>query len=326
MARAFPGRLPPIPRPTDHPPERRPARAPMSDNPLDTQFTAKSKDFLVGIDSDGCAFDTMELKHKECFIPNIIRHFDLQACSKYARECAEFVNLYSKERGVNRFPALLSVLDLLAERPEVRRRGVDLPELKGLREWVGRETKLGNPTLTAEVDRTSDPDLQRCLTWSLDVQDSIAAMVRGVSPYPMVRESLEKLQSHADMIVCSATPNADLAKEWGEHGIDRFVQAICGQEAGGKKETLGQAAGYGYDDGKVLMMGDAPGDLKAARAVGALFYPINPGHEEESWERFYGEGSDKFLNGEYAGEYEAELIAEFEAFLPESPSWPRVTE
>ena len=26
--------------------------------------------FLVGIDSDGCAFDTMELKHKECFIPS----------------------------------------------------------------------------------------------------------------------------------------------------------------------------------------------------------------------------------------------------------------
>jgi hypothetical protein len=26
-------------------------------------------EFLVGIDSDGCVFDSMELKHKECFIP-----------------------------------------------------------------------------------------------------------------------------------------------------------------------------------------------------------------------------------------------------------------
>ena len=25
--------------------------------------------FFVGIDSDGCAFDTMEIKHKECFCP-----------------------------------------------------------------------------------------------------------------------------------------------------------------------------------------------------------------------------------------------------------------
>jgi len=31
-------------------------------------------DFFVGIDSDGCAFDTMEIKHKECFTPNTIKH------------------------------------------------------------------------------------------------------------------------------------------------------------------------------------------------------------------------------------------------------------
>ena len=54
-------------------------------------------EFLVGIDSDGCAFDTMELKHKECFIPNTIKHYDLQGVSKYARESAEFVNLVFQE-------------------------------------------------------------------------------------------------------------------------------------------------------------------------------------------------------------------------------------
>ena len=77
------------------------------------------KPFLVGIDSDGCVFDTMELKHKECFIPNYINHYDLQGVSKYAREAAEFVNLYSQSRGVNRFPALVEQLDWLRRRPEV---------------------------------------------------------------------------------------------------------------------------------------------------------------------------------------------------------------
>ena len=79
-------------------------------------------DFFVGIDSDGCAFDTMEIKHKECFAPNIIKHWHLQAVSKYAREAAEFVNLYSKWRGINRWPALVMVFDLLRERPEVQAR------------------------------------------------------------------------------------------------------------------------------------------------------------------------------------------------------------
>ena len=72
--------------------------------------------FFVGIDSDGCAFDTMEIKHKECFAPNIIKHWDLQAVSKFAREAAEFVNLYSKWRGINRWPALVMGFDLLRER------------------------------------------------------------------------------------------------------------------------------------------------------------------------------------------------------------------
>src|SRR5438477_10312909 len=86
-------------------------------------FTRKHE-FLVGIDSDGCAFDTMELKHKECFIPCTISHYELQGVSKYAREAAEFVNLYSKSRGINRFPALIETLGWLLRRPEVRQRGV----------------------------------------------------------------------------------------------------------------------------------------------------------------------------------------------------------
>ena len=64
----------------------------------------------------------MEIKHKECFTPNIIKHWDLQAVSKYAREASEFVNLYSKWRGINRWPALVMVFDLLRERPEVQAR------------------------------------------------------------------------------------------------------------------------------------------------------------------------------------------------------------
>src|ERR1700722_8047861 len=144
-------------------PDRRSGVAPMSDNPLD-RFTRKH-DFLIGIDSDGCIFDTMEIKHKECFIPAFIKHMDLQPVSKYAREACEFANLYSKWRGANRFPAYLKALELLQERPEGQARNAQVPELKGLRDWVKRETKLGNPTLKAEVARTHDPDLERTLKW-----------------------------------------------------------------------------------------------------------------------------------------------------------------
>jgi phosphoglycolate phosphatase-like HAD superfamily hydrolase len=148
-------------------------------------------------------------------------------------------------------------------------------------------------------------------------------LVHDVPPFPFVRQSLEKLASEADMIVCSATPGAALNKEWEEHDIAQHVGAICGQEAGSKAETLGQAASQGYPGHHVLMIGDAPGDMQAARKVGALFYPINPGAEDASWERFFKEACERFLKEEYAGAYEQSLIEEFDTYLPEKPPWRR---
>jgi phosphoglycolate phosphatase-like HAD superfamily hydrolase len=283
-------------------------------------FTPKHE-FLVGIDSDGCAFDTMELKHKECFIPNTINYYNLQGVSKYAREAAEFVNLYSKSRGINRFPALVESLEWLAKRPEVAARGTKIVIPPGLVDWMKRETKLANPALKAEVAKTNDPDLKQALDWSVAVNEWIEKMVRNVPPFPFVRESLEKLQPKADMLVISATPNEALQREWEEHDIAKYVAAICGQEIGTKKETLAAAAKYKPDF--TLMIGDAPGDYSAAKANKALFFPINPGAEEKSWERFFKEGIDKFLGGKFAGDYQKQLLDEFDRYLPERPPWEK---
>ena len=70
------------------------------------------------------------------------------------------------------------------------------------------------------------------------------------------------------------------------------------------------------------MIGDAPGDHQAAVANHALFFPINPGMEEVSWRRFHEEGIDRFLAGTFAGEYQAELLDEFDRYLPATPPWP----
>lgn len=283
----------------------------------------KNHEFLIAMDSDGCVFDTMEIKHKECFIPNIIKFWNLQPVSKYVRAAAEFVNLYSKWRGVNRFPALVQVFDLLREWPEVQRRGISIPEVQSLRDWIARETKLGNPVLRAEVEQTHDPILQRALEWSEAVNRDIAEMVHGVPPFPYVRESLEKLHLKADLLVCSATPGEALRREWEEHNIAKYATLIAGQELGSKKEHIAIAMDGQYQPECVLMVGDAPGDQKAAQANGARFYPIIPGKEEEGWKLFYTEILDTFLSGNYSQEREEELIREFESHLPETPPWKR---
>jgi phosphoglycolate phosphatase-like HAD superfamily hydrolase len=279
----------------------------------------KKHEFLVAIDSDGCAFDTMELKHKECFIPPFISHYELQAVSKYARQTWEFVNLYSKSRGTNRFLALLETLDWLRQRPEVKARGVTITIPQPLAKWVQEETKLGNPALKRAVEKTRDLDLERALAWSIAVNEDIARMVHGVPPFPFVRPCLEKLAPAADMLVCSATPGEALKREWEEHGIDQFVGTICGQEVGSKSEIL--AVAKEYPAGHVLMVGDAPGDHKAAVANRALFFPINPGSEEQSWQMLFEVASDRFLGGTFSGEYQTGLLNEFDRRLPTKPSW-----
>jgi phosphoglycolate phosphatase-like HAD superfamily hydrolase len=298
----------------------------MADYPEAARPLAELKpehDFFVGIDSDGCAFDTMEIKHKECFAPNIIKHWELQAVSKYAREAAEFVNLYSKWRGINRWPALVMVFDLLRERPEVLARSVEPPQAARVREFLASGQPLSNDGLADYMASHPDPELERAWAWTNGINDTIADMVYGVPPFPYVRQSLQFLADKADLVVVSATPVEALTREWEEHDIARYVRFIAGQEQGTKAEHLALAAKNKYPPDHILMIGDAPGDMKAARANGALFYPINPGHEEASWQRFCEEAVHKFLAGEYAGAYEARLIVEFEALLPGTPPWKR---
>jgi phosphoglycolate phosphatase-like HAD superfamily hydrolase len=277
-------------------------------------------DFLVAIDSDGCAFDTMELKQKECFTPTTINYYNLQGVSKYAREAAEFVNLYSKSRGINRFPALVEELEWTQKRPEVKARGVEVRIPQSLRDWIKRETKLGNPALKKAVEETGDEDLRHALEWSKAVNRAVEAMVRGVPPFPFVRESLQRLCGRADSLVVSATPHEALEREWAEHDLARHVVAICGQEIGTKKELLAMAKKY--PPGHTVMIGDAPGDYHAAVANHTFFFPINPGAEEASWKRFHDEGIERFLSGRFDESYQKELLAEFDRRLPVRPPWP----
>jgi phosphoglycolate phosphatase-like HAD superfamily hydrolase len=190
-------------------------------------------------------------------------------------------------------------------------------------EFINSGLPLSNSSLAKIVAETGDPELKRALDWSEAVNATIADMVYGVAPFAYVRESLELITRYADAIVVSQTPVEALVREWEEHGIDGYVQVIAGQELGTKSEHLRYASDGKYPDSKKLMIGDAPGDYKAARDNNAAFFPVNPGHEDESWERFYKEAFMRFVDGSYAGDYEAALIAEFEKALPAVPPWQK---
>ncbi len=283
-----------------------------------------TKEFLVCVDSDGCVFDNMELKHKECFCPATVNVWGLQSVSRYARESAEFVNLYSKTRGANRFPALIRTLELLGGRKEAIERGYVCPDLGPLKKWVEETDSLSAKGIREYAEAHGgdmDPILATAARWSAEVDENIERIVHGVAPLPGVKEAFAEISEFADIVIVSATPHEALIREWGSQGLLEHITVVAGQELGTKRDCIRKAMTGKYDADKVLMVGDAPGDHAAADANGVLYYPIIPGQEVESWSLLRAEAAEKFHKGEYAGEYMDSRIAAFDTVLAEEPNW-----
>lgn len=281
------------------------------------------KEFFIGVDSDGCVFDSMEVKHKECFCPMFIKALKLQSVSKFARQVWEFVNLYSQFRGSNRFIAIARALSLLKERPEVIKRKCRIPDTAALEEWSARTNPLTPAALTAEYERTKNPDFRPFIDWSVEVNRAVKEIMRGVPLFPFVKESLDAVKGRADVFIVSQTPTEALEREWTENGIYQYVRYAAGQEVGKKADQIRCITEDRYDPEKILMIGDSPGDLKAVKANNGLFFPIVPGREDEYWQKLAEEGLDRFFAGTFKGEYENSLLEEFAHCLPDIPPWKR---
>jgi HAD superfamily hydrolase (TIGR01549 family) len=277
--------------------------------------------FFIGIDSDGCVFDSMEVKQKKFFIPLAIEHFGLQGIADTLRETWEFVNLYSIHRGGNRFISLVKVFELLSERKEIKNSGVLLPDVTALKKWIGSETKLGNATLAKYCETHTDNDLLRILKWSETINIEIAERLPKIPPFHHALNAIVSMSENADLIIVSQTPLEALVREWEDHDLKKYARLIAGQEHGSKSEHLALAAREKYDENKILMIGDAVGDLKAAENNGTLFFPIIPGKEDESWKTFLNQGLNKFKEGRFRGSYQVNLISQFLKSLPEKPLW-----
>ena len=285
--------------------------------------------FFVGIDSDGSVFDTMGIKQRECFCPWLIAYFGLQPVAQAVRECKDFADLFSKTRGANRHKTNKRIIaELLPNHPMARAKNFKIPQYPHYFAWIDDPNSLlSNEGLRKAIDEATNPqarrELELALAWSERVNWAVEEIVKEMPPVPFVRESLEKIQPLADAIVVSGTPNEALKREWQEHDIAKYVGVMAGQEMGTKIQHLAYATKGKYEKNHVLMIGDAPGDMQAAKVNDALFYPINPGDEVTSWRRFHDEALGKFMNDEYTGKYEETLIAEFDSYLPELPPWQK---
>lgn len=269
----------------------------------------RKKEFLLCVDSDGCAMDTMDVKHEKAFCPELIRTFGLQAHADYITPLWMKLNLFSHTRGINRFKGMLMTFENLAQK------GVKIEGLDEIRTWVNTAEQLSNPNLERTIAATGSEALARVLAWSRAVNEAIALLPQDDKPFPGVLAGLAEAALVADIAVVSSANSGAIEAEWTRHGLAAHVGVMLGQEAGTKAACIEKLKTFGYLDTHVLMVGDALGDLDAAQKNGVLFYPILVGREEASWQRLAEEALPKLLHGNYEGEYQAQLIAEQAAIL-----------
>lgn len=267
----------------------------------------KKKDFLICVDSDGCAMDTMDIKHFRCFGPCMVAEWGLSAWEEEILKRWNEINLYTMTRGINRYKGLSMALS------EINEKYTAIEDLDSLVEWAKNSPELSNGALEKTLQEKDSICLRKALSWSKAVNASINRLPDSEKlPFEGVKEALAFAHDKVDVaIVSSANPDAVL-DEWERYGLLPHTDIVLAQDAGSKAFCIGELLKAGYEKEHVLMCGDAPGDLDAAQRNGVFYYPILVRREKESWEEFREKAVNKLLEGSYGGSYQQEKI---EAFL-----------
>lgn len=267
----------------------------------------KSKDFLVCVDSDGCAMDTMDIKHHRSFGPCMVEEWGLEKWSDTILPRWNDINLYTITRGINRFKGLITALS------EIDETYTKIEDIDSLAEWVEQSDELSNSALSRAIEANPDAVcLKKALNWSNAVNASIKLLPEEeIKPFEGAKAALAFAHERADVaIVSSANPGA-VFEEWEKHGLLPHTDVVLAQNAGSKAFCIGELLKKGYSPNNVLMCGDAVGDMQAAEKNGVLYFPICVRHEKESWEEFVNVGFDRLMNGTYSGEYADKKKKEF---------------
>ncbi|MFA5687906.1 MAG: HAD hydrolase-like protein [Kiritimatiellales bacterium] len=297
-------------------------------------FDAKH-DVLVALDSDGCVFDSMTIK-QQIFHTGIIRFWQLENEEKEFRRIAEWTALYSQWRGLNRFELLLKIFQNMKTAVPYFPALTRIPNTAALEQFINSGRPLSTDELekfmivnagddraiTAPAGCGDNEDLRRILNWSRAVNIEIAG-VKEMPVFAEVETSLQKIRRDCDVIVVSQTAEEALVHEWRNAGLEKYIDVIAGAELGSKKSTLQTIMCGRYAPAHMLMVGDAPGDLAAARSAGVNFFPIIPGDESASWIELRNTALKRITAGNFAGEYQTELIDRFHAALPFTPPWKK---
>lgn len=263
----------------------------------------KSNKFLICIDSDGCAIDSMTVKHDKAFGPALVEIWEVPADRQEAmlKEWND-VNLYTMTRGINRFQGLVMIL---SRHPEY----VEQEQLDKLMTWVETTNTLSPESLKKECDQSGLEIMKKALAWSDRVNEIISHLPLA-KPFDGVKETMALMKSKADIAVVSSANKAAVEEEWKTSGLYDLVDYFFTQDDGTKSECIKKLLLSGYDPEKTIMVGDALGDYNAAENNQVWYYPILASKEIASWSEFHHRYLSVFLSGDFNKEVQNNLLSE----------------
>ena len=269
----------------------------------------KKHDWLVCVDSDGCAMDTMDCKHFHCFGPCMVAEWQLEEWREPILARWNEINLYSMTRGVNRFKGLAMHLT------EIDAQYAPIDGIAALNDWVKTSPALSNDALAEAVAAGGHPVLAKALAWSKAVNAAIVKLPEELKiPFAGAKEGLAAAGEFADVAIVSSANRDAVVEEWEKFGLLQHTDITLAQDCGSKARCIERMLEFGYAPDHVLMVGDAPGDCDAAEKNGVWYYPILVRREGESWQRLRTQLLQVFRSGGYA-EVQPALKKEFLANL-----------
>lgn len=240
-----------------------------------------TQNHLICVDSDGCAMDTMDIKHFRCFGPCMVKEWNLEPWAKPILQRWNQINLYTMTRGINRFKGLALALR------EINQRYTAIDGILDLEAWVDTAPELSNAALEQKIQSEKCPIFHKALRWSQAVNAAINALPEDTKkPFPGAAEGLAAAHEFADVAVVSSANREAVLEEWARWNLLDQVDVLCCQDSGSKAHCIAMLKEKGYSPDHILMVGDAPGDKAAAERNGVYYYPILVRHEAESWKEF----------------------------------------
>lgn len=258
------------------------------------------KNYLICIDSDGCAIDSMTIKHTACFGPAFIEIWNLNAQNETILKRWNEINLYSLTRGINRFKGLSIILKETAVSDSQE-------ALQSFFQWTELASELSEQALSMHPEFAVNTVFQKAFAWSRLVNRKISELPIPRS-FSYVEETIAAAAQYADIAVVSAANKEAVIHEWNCNKLSDYVKFFFAQNDGSKAQCIKKLLEFDYPKEHILMIGDAIGDYHAAKENEIWFYPILTESEELSWKTLKDTFLYKFIQDQFQMDLQHKLI------------------